>query len=198
MRRSALLLLALFVLAGCGGKGSTGQTIAPTDFRGAAVVDRTPAADYTLDDQNGRAVSMAAQRGRWVIVTFLYTTCPDVCPVIAGNLNGVLRTAAARRAGLRVLAVSVDPEHDTPAAVRRYARQHQLLASFRWVLGTHAQLARVWRAYDVAVLPGPKREVAHSSFELLIDPAGRERLLYDATVKSADVVHDLDLLVAAS
>jgi protein SCO1/2 len=196
MRRSALGLLALVLLAaGCGGGQSASEQPA---YRAVAIVDRTPAADFALRDEHGRAVSMAAERGHWVIVTFLYTTCPDVCPVIAGNLNAVLRSAPARRAGLRVLSVSVDPEHDTPAAVRRYARQHRLLPSFRWVLGTQAQLARVWRDYDVAVLPGPKREVAHSSFELLIDPDGQKRLLYDAEMKTADVVHDLGLLVPAS
>ena len=80
-------------------------------------------------------------------MTFLYTYCPDVCPVIAGNLNAVLRTAPARRADLRVLSVSVDPTATRPAAVRRYVRDHRLLPTFRWLLGTprraRAGLARV-------------------------------------------------------
>jgi protein SCO1/2 len=137
---------------------------------------------------------VAGQRGHWAIVTFLYTTCPDVCPVIAGNLNTALGSAAARKAGLKVLSVSVDPARDTPAAARRYARDHRLAASFLWGLGTKAELQKAWRAYRVAVLPGKKGTITHSTFELLVDPQGRERLVYDSLVKPADVVHDLDLL----
>lgn len=117
--------------------------------------------------------------------------------MIAGNLNAALASAAARRAGLRVLSISVDPARDTPAAARRYARQHRLAPAFLWLLGSRAQLERVWRAYRVAVLPGPKRTITHSTRELLIDPQGRERLVYDSTVQTADVVHDLDRLVEA-
>jgi protein SCO1/2 len=129
-----------------------------------------------------------------VILTFLYTYCPDVCPVIAGNLNAALRSAPARRAGLRVLVVSVDPKRDTPTAVRRYARRHRLLPAFHWLLGSRAQLQRVWRSYKVAVLPGPKGTITHSTFQLLIDPQGRERLVYNSTARTADFVHDLRLL----
>jgi protein SCO1 len=140
-------------------------------------------------------VTLADQRGHWVMITFLYTYCPDVCPVIAGNLNAALRSAPARRGGLKVLSVSVDPARDTPAAVRRYVREHRLAPAFLWLLGTRAELERVWRAYRVAVLPDPGGTITHSSFELLIDPEGHERLVYDSGVKTADVVHDLAQLV---
>jgi protein SCO1 len=140
---------------------------------------------------------MGAQRGHYVIVTFLYTRCPDVCPVIAGNLNRALQSRAARRSGLRVLAVSVDPRHDTAAAVRRYVRERRLLPSFRYLIGTRARLERVWRLYHVSALAGPKGTVTHSTFELLVDPEGRERIVYDSTVRAADVVHDLMRLEAA-
>jgi protein SCO1/2 len=190
MPRSAVALaLALVALgAGCGGGG---EEVA---LRGSDVPERPPAPDLSLRDQNGAEVTMAAQRGRWVIVTFLYTYCPDVCPVIAGNLNAVLRTARAKRAGLRVLVVSVDPKRDTPAAVRRYAGLHRLLPSFHWLVGSRAELRRVWRAYHVAVLPGPKGTITHSTFQLLVDPEGRERLVYDSTAQTAEIVRDLRLL----
>jgi protein SCO1 len=193
MRRSAALLALLAVaVAGCGGGG--GSSVDGPAFKALAVVDDTDAPAFSLRDEHGRAVSMDAERGRWVLLTFLYTTCPDVCPVIAGNLNQALRSPVARRTGLRVISISVDPKRDTPAAARRYAREHGLLPTFRWALGTRAELARVWDAYDVAVLPGPKRTVSHSALQLLVDPEGRERLVYDSTVKAADVVHDLKLL----
>jgi protein SCO1/2 len=132
-----------------------------------------------------------------VIVTFLYTHCPDVCPVIAGNLNLVLRSAVARRTGLRVLAVSVDPRRDTPAAVRRYVRERGLLPAFHYLIGSRAQLQRVWKAFHIAQLAGPAGTVTHTAIELVIDPNGRERVTYGSDVKSAWVIHDLVALEAA-
>jgi protein SCO1/2 len=187
---AAAVAVALAACAACGGGGGGAQPA----LRGIVLPDRPAAPGFTLHDEDGRTVSLAGQRGRWVLLTFLYTYCPDVCPVIAGNLNAALRTAPAHRAGLRVLAVSVDPARDTPARVRAYARSHQLLPSFRWLLGTRAQLAPVWREYKIAVLPGAKKTVSHSTVQLLIDPSGRERLVYDATVKTGDVVDDLRTL----
>jgi protein SCO1/2 len=195
MRRSASLVLLVLALAGCGG-GDGGETTSGPSYRALAELHDTPAPPFALRDQEGRAVTLDAERGHWVVLTFLYTTCPDVCPVIAGNLNQALRSAVARRAGLQVISISVDPKRDTPSAARRYVREHGLLPAFRWALGSRARLARVWRAYDVAVLPGPKRTVSHSALQILVDPDGRERLVYDSTVKSSDVVHDLKLLLA--
>jgi protein SCO1/2 len=129
-------------------------------------------------------------------VTFLYTNCPDVCPVIAGNLDRALRTPGGRRAGLRVLAVSVDPKGDTPEAVRRYVRRHRLAPAFRYLIGTPRSLERVWTAYHVASTRGPKGTVTHSAISILIDPAGRERVVYDSGVQARDVVSDLGKIQA--
>jgi protein SCO1/2 len=194
MRRSVAALALLVVCAGCGSSSSVQSPQA--QLRGTELSPPSAAPSFTLEDQSGRAVSLAAQRGHYVVVTFLYTHCPDVCPVIAGNLNRALATPVARRAGLRVLAVSVDPKRDTPRAVRRYVRVHRLLPAFRYLTGSQAQLERVWKAYHVAAQPGPKNTVTHSTFELLVDPQGRERVAYDSTIKTADVVHDLARLEA--
>jgi protein SCO1/2 len=180
------------VVAGCGGKGSSGNDA--TKYRGLLLPDSPTAPNFRLHDENGRLVTLTGQRGHWVMMTFLYTWCPDVCPVIAGNLNGVLRTPTARQAGLRVLSVTVDPARDTPLAVRTYARNHQLLPTFRWLLGSEQELQPVWQAYNIVVMPGEKRTVSHSTVQILIDPEGHERLVYDANVKTADVVADLKTL----
>jgi protein SCO1/2 len=180
--RRAVLLLALLALAGCGGSAK------PT-FKGTTI--SAPAPSFTLHDQAGKAVSLAEQRGHYLVVTFLYTHCPDVCPVIAGTLNRVLQTPAARRARLRVLAVSVDPKGDTPASVARFVSEHRLVPAFRYLTGTRAQLRPVWSAFHIASTPGPNGTVSHSAFEILVDPQGRERLLYDSNVTSAAIVQDL-------
>jgi protein SCO1/2 len=132
-------------------------------------------------------------------VTFLYTHCPDVCPLIATNLNEALRRLSpAERAQVRVLAVSVDPAGDTPRAVRRFVSQHRLLPQFHYLTGARKQLVPVWRSYGIAVQPaGSSKVVPHSSWELLVSPDGKGRILYDAQVQAGQVVHDLRLLMAS-
>jgi protein SCO1/2 len=182
VRRAALL--AALVLAGCGGSKAP-------QLAGQAIDPPVRAPDFALVDQSGRRVSVSAQRAHWLVVTFLYTHCPDVCPLIAAQLNRAIGTKAGRQAQLHVIAVSVDPKRDTLAAVKSYAVTHRLAASFRWAIGSQAELARVWRAYHVAAQPGPRGTVTHSTFEILIDPEGNERVIYDATIKAGELAGDL-------
>jgi protein SCO1/2 len=192
--RSAFLVLAVLACAGCGG-GSSFQVPPPPPYRGDTLTG--PAPNFTLHTDAGKTVTLAGERGDWVIVTFLYTHCPDVCPVIAGKLNAALRTPVGKSAKLRVLAVSVDPRRDTPAAVKKYAAERSLLPTFDYLIGTEAQLAPVWKAYHIAVIDETNGTVTHDAIEILIDPQGKERLIYDRTDLgnlTADVVHDLGRL----
>jgi protein SCO1 len=187
--RHLLISATVIALAACGGS-------AKPQLRGTALTSAPSAPNFSLVDQDGRIVSVAAQRGRWVVVSFLYTHCPDVCPLIAARLNRALVTATGRQTGLRVLAVSVDPAGDSPKAVRRYVLVHRLAPGFRWLIGSRKELARVWKDYHVAALPGPRGTVTHSAVSFLVDPSGRERLLYDESVKAGDVLHDLGALIS--
>ena len=187
---ASLAAAALLVVAGCGATKKQAAT-APT-FRGATVVDPATAPDFALRDQAGRLTRMSAQRGRYTLVTFLYTHCPDVCPLLAAHLNTALRQLGP---GTGVLAVSVDPKRDTALAVHRFVATHGLVPAFRYLTGTAAQLKPVWAAYHVASDPQHgTTAVAHSAYVLLVDPQGVERLVYDSNVKASDIVHDIDAL----
>jgi protein SCO1/2 len=193
--RLALGVVVVVTAAGCGGgsKQAAPGAMAPA-FRGTELTGGAPSPDFALHDQNGKLVRLSALRGKAVLVTFLYTHCPDVCPIIAANLDIALRRLGAARDGVRVLAVSVDPARDTPAAARAFVRSHALVPQFRFLVGTRRELARVWRGYHIAVQPGPKGTVSHSAYTLLVDRRGRQRVLYDAQVKPAAVLHDLRAL----
>jgi protein SCO1 len=185
--------IAVLALAGCGSSSQPkiAGPVTTTPQVGGAIIQAKPTAPpISLHDDRGRAVTLADFRGKWVAVAFIYTHCPDVCPLIAQNLNAAL----AKAPELRVVAVSVDPKGDTPAAVRAFTRSRHLTGGFHYLIGSKAQLQRVWRAYHVATVPGPANTVSHSSFEVLIDPKGRERAYYDAQVRTADVLHDLTAL----
>jgi cytochrome oxidase Cu insertion factor (SCO1/SenC/PrrC family) len=73
---------------------------------------------------------------------------------------------------------------------------HRLAPSFRWAIGTRAQLERVWHAYHVASQPGPKGTATHSTFEILVDPEGKERTIYDSSITTDQLTSDLTKLGA--
>jgi len=197
--RCAWLLVATGLLvAGCG-SSSAGPTTTTTThtrtFAGNALTPPRTAPPIVLRDAEGKPVTLAAQRGRYVLVTFLYTHCPDVCPLIAANLNQAVRQLGPSARDVRVLAVSVDPKGDTPAAVHAYTRAKHLVPQFEYLIGTAAQLRRVWAAYDVLAVSRKADLVDHIAYTALVDPSGRERVLYDAHVRARQVVHDLHLLM---
>jgi protein SCO1/2 len=189
--RARLVLGAVIVVvaAGCGSTSKQAAMPAST-FEGTELSGAAPG--FALHDQDGKLVRLTSLRGTPVLVTFIYTHCPDVCPIIATNLDTALRKLGPSRA--RVLAVSVDPRRDTPAAARAFLRSRAVLPQFRFLVGTERELARVWHAYHIAVQPGPKGTVTHSAYTFLVDGKGKERVLYGAQVKPAQVVHDVRAL----
>jgi protein SCO1/2 len=172
---------------------STTTTSSNGGLEGAALTPPRPAQPIALRDAHGRPFTLAGQRGRWTLVTFLYTHCPDVCPLIASNLNTALRSLGPK-AKVGVLAVSVDPKGDTAASVRAYERRMHLEPSFHYLIGTKAQLRRVWAAWHVLAVRSNPGLVDHVSYVALVDPSGKQRVLYGSQVQAKQVVHDLRLL----
>ena len=197
MYRPLGLLLLVVVLAGCGSSSKAAETTTapPKRFAGGELTPPRPAPPISLHDANGNAVTLAAQRGRYVLVTFIYTHCPDVCPLITQNLNAALRAIGpARRKRVRVLAVSVDPVGDTPDAVRAYTREKHLFPQFEYLIGSRAELRPVWKAWHVLAVESRPDLVDHVAYTALVDTKGRERVLYGSSVRATQVVHDLRAL----
>jgi protein SCO1 len=194
--RRVLPFAALLLLTGCGSsepKLVEGPPTTTRTFAGTELVPPHRADPLSLKDAYGRRYTLASRKGRYVLVTFLYTHCPDVCPLIASNLNTVLRTSGPK-ANVDVLAVSVDPKGDTPRAVRAYAKQKHLDPRFHYLIGTRRELERVWTAWHVTAQDKSLGVVNHIVYTALVDPRGRERLIYDAQVTAQQVLHDLRLL----
>ena len=197
MYRPLGLLLLVAVLAGCGSSKAAQTTTAPKQrFAGGELTPPKVAPPIALHDANGTPVTLAAQRGRFVLVTFIYTHCPDVCPLITKNLNAALRVIGpSARKQVRVLAVSVDPVGDTPKAVKAYAREKHLFPQFQYLIDTRAELRRVWKAWHVLAVETKPDLVDHVAYTALIDTNGKERVLYDSSVHATQVVHDLRALM---
>jgi cytochrome oxidase Cu insertion factor (SCO1/SenC/PrrC family) len=95
---------------------------------------------------------------------------------------------------VRVLAISVDPKGDTPAAVRAYTKRLQLAPQFRYLIGTRAELRRAWTAWNVLSVQESAGLVDHVAYTALVDPTGKERVLFGGQVHAKDVLHDLRIL----
>jgi cytochrome oxidase Cu insertion factor (SCO1/SenC/PrrC family) len=178
MRRSVLVVLLAGSLAVAGGAiaalSRSHAHAAPLLGDAVWAAGARPAPAIALRESSGGRFSLAGQHGRVVALTFLSSACRALCPVVGKVLAGVSRTLPA---GDRpeLVVVSVDPKGDTRASVRRAVRRLGGGVQVRWLVGTHAQLARVWRAYGVEVRPVPG-DIEHTTVVYLIDRRGDERV----------------------
>src|SRR2546421_1335974 len=208
--RALLALLALVLLAGVaalltlGGsaaspKGSS-QLARQSGFHAAgALSPPRPAPPLALKNYLGQPVSIDAYRGKAALVTFLYTHCPDVCPLITSNLRvaqNLMGPAVAAKA--QIIAVSVDPRGDTPGAVAAFLARHGMTGRMQYLIGSASQLAPVWSAWGV----GSERDaqqpalVNHSGLVFGITASGRQTTIYAANFQPADIAHDVPLLAS--
>ena len=146
--RSALAAAALFIcaasLAACG-NGSDA-----TEFSGTALSEDAPAPDFVLTDQFGDSVSLSQMRGRAVALSFLFTSCPDVCPIVTTQLKRLYDELGADADSVEFVSVSVDPERDDPLAATRYLERWEVADEWRYLTGARADLAPVWEAYYIS------------------------------------------------
>jgi protein SCO1 len=165
-------------------------------FAGQTLTPVTPAPAIDLDSYLGKRVTLAQYRGTPVLVTFLYTHCPDVCPLIATNLHAAQSRLGADAHNVQIIAVSVDPRGDTPKTVAAFLRAHEMTGRMQYLLGSPARLATTWKAWNVGSQQdsGNPEFVAHSALIYGIGASGKLMTIYPANFKPAQIVHDVPLL----
>src|SRR5437588_6601369 len=131
LRRLPWLLVGLVALGALAGvlypKGSVGGTTRAESALVGTDLGAKPAPNFRLKDQFGHWVSLASFRGHPVILTFLGATCTTLCPVVAEDIRRTVAELGPERNKPAVVAISTDPEHDTPAAVKRFSLMHHML-----------------------------------------------------------------------
>jgi len=203
----ALLATIVVVLVRGGAAGSspvTGPASTHSRFDGFTMPPHLTAASFSLSDQDGHRVRLSQYRGRVVVLTFIHSRCRDTCPFMVeqikgalGQLSAIATTTAAARPGSRarevpVIGISVAPAEDTAASRRRFLRQHQMLGRLAFLNGPLPVMHRIWHAYAMQPVAGP---VDHSTFVLLIDKRGSERIGFPADHLTPEgLAHDLRVL----
>ncbi len=120
--------------------------------------------DFRLPDQDGKPATLRQQRGKVVILTFLYSTCRDLCPAQAAIIvDAVMRVGGK---GVFVYGVSVDPVGDTPARTRAFLEQRHLYGGpVRFLRGTRGELEPVWRSYGIVPIHASPQDAAAAAVE---------------------------------
>lgn len=178
--------------------GATSSKSAAYD--GAELSPASPAPPLsTLHNDQGQAIDLASYRGKAVFLTFLYTHCPDVCPLIASSLHTAYSELGPRARDVQLIAVSVDPRGDNPTTVAKFLQEHQLTGEMQYLIGSAATLAAVWKAWNVGSARdvGNPQLVNHSALVYGISAKGKVRTIYSASFKPGEVVHDVPALLAS-
>lgn len=139
--------------------------------------------DFTLRNQDGRAIHTRQFRGKTLLLTFIYTRCPlpNFCPLITHNfavINQQLAANPALYAKTHLLCISFDPEHDTPARLRAYGAEYigsdaqGAFAHWDFAVPTKPELLELAKYFDVGITPGPDGTITHTLSTTLIDAHG--------------------------
>jgi protein SCO1 len=195
VRLALIVFASLSILASAGvlvfAKPDRGSSSVGADgFVGSLRPPGIPPQDFALRDQDGRRVTLSQYRGRVVVLTFMYSTCRDTCPVTATTIRGALDELGH---DVPTLAVSVDPANDTPDAATAFLVKRGLSAGrMRFLLGTRPQLAPIWDAYGIK----PQgRGFEHTAYVLLIDKRGVQRVGFPVSqLTDSGLVHDIRVL----
>jgi len=201
------LALLLGILAGLafvlfdgssGSRGSGGGRPANAASRlfGTLALPARQAPAIDLRDYLGRPVTLAQYRGKAVLVTFIYTHCPDICPLMVSNLRVALHLLGAEASHAQVIAVSVDQRGDTRATVARFLRARGMLGRMRYLIGSTRELARTWSAWSVGSIrvAGHPDAIEHSALVYGVSASGTLTTLYPSSFEPSEIVHDVPRL----
>lgn len=140
------------------------------------VLSSTIGGPFQLVDQNGQRFTDADLKGKWHLVFFGYTHCPDVCPTTLNDLALALDRLGAKRDQVGIVMITVDPERDTPETLKSYIASFD--APITALSGTREQVTQAERAYRVYSARRPARsdgsyDMDHSAVIYVMDPQGR-------------------------
>ena len=171
--------------------GDDGTATATSGFEGAVLPAGLRAPDFTLTDQDGGRISMRGLRGSPVIVTFLYTTCEDTCPIQAQTIRGALDQLGH---DVPALAIAVDPPRDNADRAKAFLSKQHALGRIDFVLGTRNELKPLWDGFFVR--PQSVTE-EHQARTTLVDAKGYQRVGFPGEQATPErLAHDLRLLEA--
>jgi protein SCO1/2 len=182
-RRNRILIAAVCLVLGLGGVLSLKGLVA--DREGLKTAASRPAQDkpliggeFDLVDQNGVPVDQTMLIGKWSLVFFGFTYCPDYCPTTLAELAAVQKRLGDRAKDMQIIFISIDPERDSPGMLKDYLSSDGFPEGVIGLTGTPEQVARAARAYRAfyqKVGEGEAYTMNHSLTVYVMGPDGAFR-----------------------
>lgn len=186
---AALRCLVLFFLV------ST-QALGAVELKSGVFTPPREAPAFTLQGSNGEPLTLAAFRGKVVLLGFGFSSCKEVCPITLNTLAQAHKQLGDWASELQVVYITVDPERDDAAQLAQYLKHFN--PSFLGGTGSAAELAAVRKEYGILAekRANADGDYSHSSFVYLIDRKGLLRALMTYGHAPQDYVHDVRALLA--
>lgn len=162
-----------------------------------------PVGNFALIDQAGKKFQLSDAKGKIVAITFVYTKCPDVCPLFTAKFASIQRALEQREKDQKqkkekptdylLLIITTDPEYDTPAQLKSYAEHFKPnFSNWLFLTGTNPELAKVWKDFGVNVRKSPDGHVQHTALTTVIDRRRIRRVdYYGDKWQEKELLHDL-------
>jgi protein SCO1/2 len=193
----ALVLVLICLLAAIGvvlvtGRTSQSAPAVSSPFDGPTMPPNLRAANFSLKDQDGHLVTLSRYRGQVIALTFIHSLCHDACPFMVEQIKGALNGLPHGGRRVSVIGVSVAPSEDTAAHRRAFLAKHEMTGRLAFLNGPLGVLRQVW--HDYAIEPVTPK-IDHSTFVLLIDKRGYERVGFAADQLTPEgLAHDIRVL----
>jgi protein SCO1/2 len=167
-------ILAGLVILGTGAFLALALREGPRGVAGTALASAI-GGPFQLVDQNGKTVTDADLKGKWSLIYFGYTHCPDACPTALNDISIALSELGPKRDAVRPVFITVDPERDTPESLKAYVTSFD--APILALTGSAEQVAKAAKGYRVYYAKHPEAggdySMDHSSVIYVMDPEGR-------------------------
>lgn len=169
--RTAVALIAIAGLLAVGASRAAGEI----------EVDRSAVGAFSLVSHDGKRVTERDFRGRFLLVFFGYTSCPDICPTDLATIGAAMRSLGAAGRRIQPVFITVDPESDTPEAMAAYVRHfHPRMIG---LTGTPDEIAAAAQNFGAIYLKAARADgrytVDHSAYIYLLGPDARFRAVFD-------------------
>jgi len=153
--------------------------------------------EFKLTDQDGKPFEFSSTHGKLVLVTFIFTTCPDVCPLLTAKFAAIQRAMEEKKTrDYALVSITTDPERDGTAILKDYANRFKAdLKHWSFLTGSRRELTKVWKVFGVNVTKTESGQVQHTSLTTLVDQQSNRRVdYYGDKWREAEVLKDIDWL----